>query len=688
MFTRSAVTLARGGVDDLWASLHRAAVLATGIGGVVPAGASASVALDGSFSAVIAKPRPYGPLCFQSWSLLRGEDVMPTRREFIQWTAATGAGLAVGGGLLAGRARAAPAASAAGGLTPYLDPMPILADNAIDATGQGATVNLTAALITSQVHSQLPPTTLFGYLGGPHDGTSYLGPVIVAMSGTSVAASYKNELAADDYLKVFTNGGSSYAQFNPFHPAETRILTHLHGGLLAGADDGNPYEQPFAIPSGQTQTATYPNAGVNSDGTPYLHPASLLWYHDHLIGDTRMNVVAGLAGAYLLRDSFDTGTNPLLPGPVGVYELPLVVQDRQFNSDGSLLYPVAPASTHGPWVGEYFGDAMLVNGKIWPTLAVEPAVYRFHVLNGCNARILSLRFVRSNDQAVPTYIIGAEGGLLPAGTPVATNRLVMGPAERFDVICDFRGLAGKTLYIRNNNPPKPVSTPAPALANVMRITVTLPLSGSAGTVPGAGSLQDPLVVTAVTDLTRLGPPLLSGGTVTPRVITLNEVGADTPAWELNLNAIPYGAGETGETPVAQKLTWNNVEDWYFVNTTADTHPMHTHLFTFTVMGRYNLDVNGLVAKYGTANGVPQLTDVTMQLKPFLTSGLMAPPPEETGLKDTVKTNPGQVTVVRARFTPPTTAFAGGQLTTQKYVHHCHIVEHEDNDMMERVIVSI
>jgi spore coat protein A, manganese oxidase len=616
--------------------------------------------------------------------LLKGEDVMPTRREFIQWTAATGAGLAVGSGLLTGRARAAPTASVAGGLTPYLDPVPILADNAINATGEGATVNLSTALITSKLHSQLPETTLFGYLGGPHDGTSYLGPVIVAKSGVQVTASYTNNLAPEDYKKVFTNNGSSYTQFNRFKPPEVRILTHLHGGLLTGDSDGNPYADPGAFRSGQTQTVTYPNAGF-SDGTPYPHPASLLWYHDHLIGDTRMNVVAGLAGAYLLRDSFDTGTNPLLPGPIGVYELPLVVQDRQFNADGSLLYPVAPPSTNGPWIGEYFGDAMLVNGKIWPTLAVEPAVYRFHVLNGCNARILSLRFVRSNDQAVPTYIIGAEGGLLPAGTPVATNRLVMGPAERFDVICDFTRLAGQTLYIRNNNPPKPVSTPAPSLANVMRITVKQAASPGAPTaVPGAGSLQYEPLRTEVENLTKLGPPLLSGGTVTPRVITLNEVGAETPAWELNLNARPYGDPDD-PTPKIEKLTWNNVEDWYFVNTTGDTHPMHTHLFTFTVMGRYNLDVNGLVAAYGTANGVPQL-DAT-QLTPFLTSGLMGPPPEETGLKDTVKTNPGQVTVVRAKFIPPTTAFAGGTLTEQKYVHHCHIVEHEDNDMMERVLVS-
>jgi spore coat protein A len=197
-------------------------------------------------------------------------------------------------------------------------------------------------------------------------------------------------------------------------------------------------------------------------------------------------------------------------------------------------------------------------------------------------------------------------------------------------------------------------------------------------------LQYQVVQRAVAALTDLGAPKLSGGVVTPRVVTLNEVGAGTPEWELNLNARPYGAGETDEIAAAEQLTWNDVEDWYFVNTTADTHPMHTHLFTFRVMGRYNVDIDGLVAAFGTANGVPQLDST--ELAPYLTSPLMAPPPQETGLKDTVKTNPGQVTVVRAKYIPPTTAFVGGQLTEQKYVHHCHIVEHEDNDMMERVIV--
>src|SRR6516162_4346133 len=422
---------------------------------------------------------------------------MATRREFIKWTAASRVGLAVAGrGLLDGRALAA--TSVAASLTPYLDPMPLLVDNAIDATG-GGTVSLTTALISRKLHSQLPATTLFGYLrsGGPgagDTGASYLGPAIVAKSGTAVNVNYTNNLAPNDFLKVFTNGGASYLQFPPF--PEVRILTHLHGGLVAGNHDGNPFAQPDAFKSGDTQSVTYPNE----------QPAALSWYHDHLLGDTRMNVVAGLAGGYLIRDSFDTGTNPLLPGPIGVYELPIVVQDRQFNADGSLLYPVAPASTNGPWIGEYFGDVMLVNGKIWPKLTLEPAVYRFRVLNGCNARIVNLRISTPNDSAtVPMTIVGTEGGLLPVN-PVGSNGLVMTPAERYDVICDFRGFAGQTLLMTNTTPPSPVSTPAPPLTQVMQITVKSAASpGAPMSVPGPGSLP---ANATVTELTRLGLPIL------------------------------------------------------------------------------------------------------------------------------------------------------------------------------------
>jgi spore coat protein A len=201
-------------------------------------------------------------------------------------------------------------------------------------------------------------------------------------------------------------------------------------------------------------------------------------------------------------------------------------------------------------------------------------------------------------------------------------------------------------------------------------------------IPRAGSLPDNPNITA---LTSLGPPKLSGGSVPGRMITLNEVGADTSSWKLNLNAHPYG--ENPSNPFVEALKWNSVEDWYYVNATPDTHPMHTHLFTFKVIGRYNYDAAGYAAKYGGPNGVPQL-DVST-LAPFLESALIPPGPSEAGFKDTVKANPGQVTVVRAQYSLPSTALNNkGQLVTpQKYVHHCHIAEHEDNDQMERFAVQ-
>jgi FtsP/CotA-like multicopper oxidase with cupredoxin domain len=588
---------------------------------------------------------------------------MITRRQLMTRGAVGGAGLIFSRGLLAGPALGA---SVATSLKPYVDSMPLLVDNAINATG-GGTVNLSAALVSRKVHRDLPATTLFGYLrsGGPgpvDPVASYLGPAIVAKSGVPISVNYANALDEDDYLNVFTNGGSSYLQFPPFD--EVRILTHLHGGFVAGADDGNPYEDHDAFASGQTQTVSYPNE----------QPASLLWYHDHYEGDTRMNVVAGLAAGYLMRDGFDTGSNPLLPGPIGQYELPFVIQDRQFNADGSLLYPVAPASTNGPWIGEFFGDVMLVNGKIWPDLVVEPAVYRFRVLNGCNSRILNL-----NLNGVPMRVIGAEGGLLP-NNPAPVDKLLMGPAERLDVIVDFRRFAGKTVFLRNGSLPKPVVSPGPPLGQVMRIRVKQTASSGAPTsVPGPGSLPaNPDLAT----LASLGPPRLSGGSVAGRMVTLNEVGVDSPQWQLNVNGRPF----TDADPLVQHLKWNAVEDWYYVNVTGDTHPMHTHMFMFKVMGRYKFNAAAYAAAYPGMKGVPQ-QDVDT-LKPFLRSGLIPPDPTEAGYKDTVKANPGQITVVRAKFNLPSTALSSGQLVTpQKYVHHCHIVEHEDNDMMERFVVE-
>lgn len=594
--------------------------------------------------------------------------------------------------MLPGLLRAAPALavpSPATALTKFRDPLPLLTSNAIDARG-GGTVRLTAKAFSQRLHSQLPSTPLFGYARSADGVAAYPGPTLLVNQDTAVRVAYTNMLPEDPppWLNpgatLTTQGGyDQFAAVKAGMRGKVRMLTHLHGGLVLGGDDGNPAAGAIyrrdgdgnfmtdadgnRIPGGNYRDGFGPGETQWAD-YPFGQPGSLLWFHDHYLGDTRMNVVAGLAAGCIVTDELDTfdGGNPL-GLPMGAYDIPLVIQDKRFTVSGEIFYPFAPASTNGPWLGEYFGDCMVVNGRIWPSLTVEPAMYRFRLLNGSNARILDL-----NISGAPMYVIGSEGGFLPEGTaPVAVKHVVMSPAERYDVIVDFRRLAGTTVQMKNTAPPRPVATPAPALTQVMQITVKAAASTGAPLTlpkpsPGAlGTNELPLE-----DLRKRGAAL--AGNVQTRAIVLNEVGPETPSWFLNLNAKRY------DDPTTDIVDRDAVEDWVYVNTTADTHPMHTHLFTFQVMGRFPFDAKGYQASYGTPNGAaaPPDADPTPALRRFITGPMLPPAPEEMGWKDTVKANPGQLTVVRAKFSLP-----AGASGPQHYVYHCHIVEHEDNDMM-------
>jgi spore coat protein A len=460
--------------------------------------------------------------------------------------------------------------------------------------------------------------------------------VVVARSGTPLTMRFTHALPATypDWLPVDT-------RLTP-RGKHVRLLTHLHGGFVAADSDGSPAAKPLGFGVGQTQTALYPNQAPQT-------PATLLWFHDHAMGATRLNVFAGLAAAYLVRDQFDTGSEP---NPIGIpgaeYEIPLVIQDRQFNADGTFLYPRSDIEG-ATWVGEYFGDVMLVNGKAWPYLDVEPRMYRLRILNGCNARILNLRI-----GGATFWQIGAEGGLFDI--PVKVDQLVLAPAERADVIVDFSRFAGHAVVMKNHRPPRPVSNPAPQLESVMQIRV--------GTkVTHAG----PRTVPA----TLPGRKADLHGPVATRYITLNETEPEEAGWALNISAARFDEPPT-ETPRA-----GTVEDWVYINLTEDTHPMHLHLVTFQVIGRTPFDAEAYAAAYGGPDGVPGGIDPA----PFATGAMLPPAPEERGFKDTVKANPGQFTTIRAKFELP-----AGTSAPQRYVHHCHIVEHEDNEMMRPFVV--
>ena len=313
----------------------------------------------------------------------------------------------------------------------YLQPVPLPGQGIVVATPSGTNqYSFKQVPIERQLHPQLPPTPLWAYDDGSglRGQAGSFGMAVIAQTGTPLNISFTNHLPA------------TYPAWIPIDTRLTplgnqvRVMTHLHGGFVTADSDGNPAITPHGFGPGQTQTVMYTNQ------SPQM-PATLLWFHDHGLGATRLNVFAGLAAAYILRDQFDTGAEPNPIGiPGGAYEIPLVIQDRQFNPDGTMLYPRSDIAGV-TWIGEYFGDVMLVNGKVWPFLNVEPRLYRFRILNGCNARILDLSL-----GGVPMWQIGAEGGLWDK--PVPVRNLVLAPAERADVIADFRGRAAETCSSR------------------------------------------------------------------------------------------------------------------------------------------------------------------------------------------------------------------------------------------------
>ncbi len=557
------------------------------------------------------------------------------RRTLFKYGAAAG-----GAALLSPYLSRVPVADASmgGSLTKYVEPLPLPGAGIVVATPRSVRSGLTKYAFTQvpisrQLHPDLPPTPLWAYDDGSGlaGQAGSFGMAVIAQSGAPLQIDYTNRLPQryPSWIPVDT-------RLTPLGD-QVRVMTHLHGGFVAADSDGNPAITPNGFGFGQTQTVSYPNESPQT-------PATLLWFHDHGLGTTRLNVFAGLAAAYLVRDEYDTGGPDNANGlPSGAYEIPLVIQDRQFGRDGTFLYPRSdiPGVT---WIGEYFGDVMLVNGKVWPFLNVEPRLYRFRILNGCNARIMNLDMGGGR-----MWQIGSEGGMWTQAVPV--KGLILAPAERADVLVDFSQLAGQTTQLKNSSLPPGVSNPSPILNQVMQLRV-------ANTTPVAPTIPSTLI--GGRDANLPAP-------ATKRFITLNEVAPETAQWRLTLNGAPFEDAPT-ETPTA-----GTIEDWYYINLTEDTHPMHPHLVTHQVVGRVPFDVAAYIAAAGIGpNGVRGGVDPT----PFATGRMLAADPTERGFKDTVKANPGTFTIIRAKFDLPSHVRA-----PQRYVHHCHIVEHEDNDMM-------
>jgi spore coat protein A len=484
---------------------------------------------------------------------------------------------------------------------------------------------------TQQFHPALGNTRMWGYDDFSGRGVRTPGYVIEVTKGTATRVDYVNALPA---THMFSSEVPDYMHAG----SPVRMNTHLHGGYVAGSSDGNPYANAAEFLPGQTQSVVYPNQ----------QSSALLWYHDHADQITRTNVYAGLVGLYIVRDGQDTGLEPNPLGvPGGAYEVPLVLSDKLFDASGQLFYSDTPT-----WIPEFYGDTPVVNGAAQPVMNVEPRMYRFRIINASNARFWNLALPRD----VPCWQIGSDGGLFAA--PVRLNGLLLLPAERADVIVDFSAVAGQTLTVANAPLPAVVSSPAPDLPQVMQIRV--------GTrVTSRGPLRVPASLPGT--LPALGAPSLT------RNITLEEVEDDVTGEP------EYGSmnGRKYDDPrgVQEKAKLGSTEDWRLVNLTGDTHPIHLHLIQFQVMDRTPFDAVGYQSALDSARALDP-NAANPDPSRFVTGRPAAPDANERGWKDTVRSNPGEITRIRAKWTLPT-----GLSVPQNYVFHCHILEHEDNSMM-------
>jgi FtsP/CotA-like multicopper oxidase with cupredoxin domain len=541
--------------------------------------------------------------------------------------------------------------------------------------------------ISQQLHSQLLPTTLWAY-GPSQAAASYPAATFEMTRGTPIQVRWLNNLYAmthplpvDQTLHWADPLGTGHTMQPYTGPVPT--VTHLHGGEVEAPSDGHPeawFTPGFDAtgPGWVQEVYNYPNA----------QPATTLWYHDHALGITRLNVYMGLAGFYIIRDpAFEAGLN--LPGPapkIGdppgtkYYEIPIVIQDRMFDVNGQLIYPNVGINPmiHPFWVPEFFGNTILVNGKVWPYLNVERRKYRFRFLNGSDARFYRLKLIDPVTLLPgPAFFqIGTDGGYLRA--PVILNdpanpaspRLLLAPGERADIVIDFSNVLEGTTFILDNDARAPFpkgAPPGPQTTRQIMLFRVVPIAGTdTSTVPA----------------TLNTIPTLAGATVT-RSLTLNEVMG--PAGPLAM----FLDGKMWEAAVTEMPKVGSTEIWQVINLTADTHPIHLHLVQFQLVGRQRFQTNKYLKAYNLANPVipvpPGGTYTPVPVAPYLQGAPVPPDPNEAGWKDTVRMNPGEVTWIIVRFAPigqaAMTDYPFDPTAEPGYVWHCHILEHEDNEMM-------
>ncbi len=628
-------------------------------------------------------------------------------------------------------------------LKKYVDPLPIM--GAVDATA-GGMLHIEAkpnrVIVSTSMAAAVP-----GYTGTDSwsyrpvsptaatagIGDTYLGPSLIIRRGTPIKIEWLNNLkdaagnpiphplpvdpslhwaavpAGDNMMMgPFPVNGVGQSTFD-YTLKTVPLSPHVHGGEQAPGSDGGPetwFTPDFAFTGPKYTVAGDVGPGGTGQNNLYSYsnaqPTATIWYHDHALGITRLNVYMGLAGAYVIVDPSNdptwlpTGTdffgNPL--------DVPLVIQDRMFDVKGQLYFPALATNPtmHPFWAPEFFGDTMLVNGKIWPYMNVEPRAYRFRFLDGSNARFYELFLWNkvTNTPGPAFYQIATDGGFLhkpvmlndPAN-PTKAVRLRIAPGERAECVIDFSKYAGKTLTLRNTaKAPFPKGAPAnpKTTGEVMQFRVraatgsvfafpTNPLNPSLATYASTGTPM----LGAVTSATPLGQV---------RVLTLNEVMGMGGPLEVLLNLTKWMA------PTTELPRKGSTEVWRIVNTTADTHPIHLHLTQFQLSSRQPFNLTAYMTAFTLANGTTPIDGMTpndagklaytpVDPTPFLQSVPAPADRNERGWKDTIRMNPGEVTTIVVKFAPVdgTPDFPFDCTVEPGYVWHCHIIDHEDNEMM-------
>lgn len=460
-------------------------------------------------------------------------------------------------------------------------------------------------------------TPIFGYNGVTP------GPTLRVTRGRPIAVRQAN-LLQQPPAAPYQNAAMPSAYTSD--PWQRSTSTHLHGSASLPQFDG--YASDITYP-GQVKTYFYPNC----------QDARTLWYHDHGVHHTSQNAYNGLAAMYVLHDEAEAalGIPTGAPGsPSAPYDVPMIVKDAMFATDGGLVYDDNSES------GVY-GDVVLVNGVPWPVIDVEPRKYRFRILNASVSRSYTWQ-VHDGRAPVPVTVIGTDAGLMPRPQSVTSFR--HGMAERYEVIIDFANYRGALLTLKNLLPPNNINYDTVKQVMQFRVAKSDPTTLAGNAVPSGW--QE--LVESPECMTWSESALLAQGVPVRKFEFIRTNGH----WTIN--------GETWENVIDSQYTHcmaepdqDAVEIWELKNTSGGWfHPVHIHLVDFQVLSRN-----------GSAKNVL---------------------PHEKGAKDVVYVGENETVRVAMRFSGPP-AGPGWPAPRGRYMMHCHNLVHEDHDMMMQFSVG-